>query len=169
MRQGVTQVPACFGCGEQIPDWARFCPTCGAVVSRPQSQASASPPSVAPAPALDPHQTAIDIASSLPDNIAGMLAYFILPAVVFLLVRPFNRNRFVRFHSIQCLLTVTVLIVLQIALALFGKLVPLLVLSAYGLLLLAEITLWLLLLYKAYQHETFKLPVVGDTADRLAA
>jgi uncharacterized membrane protein len=70
-----------------------------------------------------------------------MLAYFILPAIVFLLMRPFNRNRFVRFHSIQCLLTVGVLIVLQVALVLFGKLVPLLVLSLYGLLLLAEITL----------------------------
>ncbi len=97
-----------------------------------------------------------------------MLAYFILPAIAFLLVRPFNRNRFVRFHSIQCLLTVGVLIVLQLAVALFGKLVPLLVLSLYGLLLLAEITLWLLLLYKAYEHEMFKLPIVGDIAETWA-
>ncbi len=97
-----------------------------------------------------------------------MLAYFIVPAIVFLLVRPFNRNRFVRFHSIQCLLTVAVLMVLQVALALLGKLVPLLVLSLYGLLFLAELTLWLLLLYKAYRHETFKLPVVGDIAETWA-
>jgi uncharacterized membrane protein len=62
-----------------------------------------------------------------------------------------------------------VLIVLQIALALFGKLVPLLVLSLYGLVLLAEVTLWLLLLFKAYEYERFKLPVVGDIAERLAA
>ncbi len=104
----------------------------------------------------------------MPDNIAGMLAYFIVPAIVFLLMRRFKRNRFVRFHSIQCLLTVTVLIVLQVVLVLLGKLVPLLVLSLYGLVLLAELTLWLLLLYKAYQHETFELPGVGDVADRLA-
>lgn len=109
-----------------------------------------------------------NIASGLPDNIAGMLAYFVVPAIVFLLVRPFNRNRFVRFHSIQCLLTVGALIVLQLAIALFGKLLPLLVLSLYGLLILAELTLWLLLVFKAYEHETFKLPLVGDFAEKLA-
>ena len=97
-----------------------------------------------------------------------MLAYFIVPAIVFLFVRPFKQNRFVRFHSFQCLLTVAVLIVLQLALALFGKLLPLLVLSLYGLLLLADFALWLLLLFKAYQHELFKLPVVGNLAEALA-
>ncbi len=101
----------------------------------------------------------------LPDNIAGMLAYFILPAIVFLLIRPFNRNRFVRFHSLQCLLTVAVLIVLLLVLAVFGKVMPLFVLSLYGLLFLAAITLWLLLLFKAYRHEMFKLPAVGDIAE----
>lgn len=109
------------------------------------------------------------IASGLPENIAGMLAYFILPSIVFLFVQPFQRNRFVRFHSVQCLLTVAVLIFLQVTLALFGKLVPLLVLSLYGLLILAELTLWLLLLFKAYQHERFKLPLVGDIAESWAA
>ena len=98
-----------------------------------------------------------------------MLAYFIVPAIVFLLIRPFKRNRFVRFHSLQCLLTVAVLIILQVVVALFGKLMPLMVLSLYGLLILAELALWLLLLFKAYQHETFKLPVAGDLAERWAA
>ena len=97
-----------------------------------------------------------------------MLAYWVLPAVVFLVVRPFKRSRFVRFHSIQCLLTVAALVVLQLALALLGKAMPLLVLSLYGLLILAELTLWLLLLYKAYRYETFKLPVVGDLAEKWA-
>jgi hypothetical protein len=36
--------------------------------------------------------------------VAGMLAYFtIIPAIIFLLIEPYNRNRFVRFHSFQCL------------------------------------------------------------------
>jgi len=108
------------------------------------------------------------LAGGLRENIAGMLAYFVLPAVVFLLIRPFRRNRFVRFHSIQCLLAVAVLIVLQVALALFGKVMPLLVLSLYGLLFLAGLMLWLLLLFKAYQHEMFKLPFFGDIAERWA-
>ena len=45
---------------------------------------------------------------------------------------------------------------------------PLFVLSLYGLLLLGELTVWLLLLVKAYHHEVFKLPVVGDIAQMLA-
>ena len=110
-----------------------------------------------------------DVVPGMPENIAGVLAYFIVPAVAFLLIEPFKRNRFVRFHSVQCLLSVAVLVVLQVALVLLGKLLPLFVLSLYGLLILAELTLWLLLLYKAYQHEMFKLPVIGDVAERLAA
>jgi uncharacterized membrane protein len=36
------------------------------------------------------------------DNVAGMLAYItIIPAIVFLVMEPYNRNRFIRFHSWQ--------------------------------------------------------------------
>jgi len=161
--------PVCNNCGYQPYRTSRFCPNCGAIIAAPV--ASAAPAGVAsptPAAAPDKQFTASDVSTGLPDNFAGMLAYFILPAIVFLLIRPFKRNRFVRFHSIQCLLTVSVLIVVQLALALFGKVMPLLVLSMYGLLVLAEITLWLLLLFKTYQGERFKLPVIGDIAERLA-
>ena len=38
----------------------------------------------------------------LEDNVAGMLAYItIIPAIIFLVVEPFNKRRFVRFHSFQ--------------------------------------------------------------------
>jgi uncharacterized membrane protein len=33
---------------------------------------------------------------------------------------------------------------------------------------LAQLALWLLLVVKAYQHEMFKLPVIGDMAERQA-
>ena len=104
----------------------------------------------------------------LPENIAGMMAYFFFPAIVFLLVRPFKTNRFVRFHSIQCLLTVGVFMVLHLAFALLAKALPLLALPLIGLLFLAEFTLWLLLLYKAYNHEMLLLPLVGGIAEGLA-
>ena len=36
------------------------------------------------------------------DNVAGMLAYItIIPAIIFLVTAPYNRNRFMRFHSFQ--------------------------------------------------------------------
>jgi uncharacterized membrane protein len=172
-------VPVCTNCAQQISETAHFCPNCGSSISAaPVAQPRLTPPSSLPAalpraaaaasPARDKNFIKTDITAGLPDNIAGMLAYFIVPAVVFLLIQPFKRNRFVRFHSFQCLITVAVLILFQIALALFGKLMPLFVLSLYGLLLLGEITVWLLLLFKAYKNEAFKLPVVGDIAEMLA-
>lgn len=164
-------MPVCSSCALEVSETARFCPGCGAaIVSIQKPAAPVAPQTTSAAAASLPakHPTVSDIASRLPDNIAGMLAYFVLPAIVFLLIRPFNRNRFVRFHSLQCLLTVAVLIVLQFAVVTLGRAIPLFVLSLYGLLLLAELTLWLLLLFKAYQHEEFKLPAVGDIAEMWA-
>ena len=42
--------------------------------------------------------------SGLSDNAAGALAYItIIPAIIFLLVEPYNKNSFVRFHAWQCI------------------------------------------------------------------
>jgi len=44
-------------------------------------------------------------ASGLSDNAAGALAYFtFIPAIIFLIVAPFNTNSYVRFHSWQSIL-----------------------------------------------------------------
>jgi len=103
------------------------------------------------------------------ENIAGMLAYItIIPAILFLILEPYNKNRFVRFHSFQCLFTCAALIVIQIVLGIIGSVLPLLVYPIYALVGLAELALWLLLLFKAYQHEIFKLPIVGDMAEQQA-
>ena len=110
------------------------------------------------------------------ENVAGMLAYFtIIPAIIFLLIEPYNRNRFVRFHSFQCLFTAVALIVVDIALAIvssilhlipfLGWIVAAILWPLYGL---ATLALWLLLVIKAYQHEMFKLPFVGDLAEKQA-
>ena len=103
------------------------------------------------------------------ENVAGMLAYFtIIPAILFLLIEPFNRNRFVRFHSFQCLFTCGALILLQIVLSIFGRILPFFMLGIWSLLGLAELALWILLVFKAYNHEMFKLPIVGDMAEKQA-
>ena len=40
----------------------------------------------------------------LSDNAAGAIAYItIIPAIVFLLVEPYNKKPFVRFHAWQCI------------------------------------------------------------------
>ncbi len=157
----------CASCGAQMTDNAAFCPNCGKAAA-PATAAAASVP--APAPA-QPAGYASAGASAMPleENIAGMLAYFtIIPAIIFLLVDPYSRNRFVRFHSFQCLFTVGALIVLHVVLSIVSYALPLMMFPIWGLLGLAELALWILLVIKAYQHEMFKLPIVGDLAEKQA-
>jgi uncharacterized membrane protein len=160
----------CPNCGTQVAENVAFCPTCGkatGLVGAAAAAQSAPPP---PASYTTPATTApVAAAPQLEENIAGMLAYFtIIPAIVFLLIEPYNKNRFVRFHSFQCLFAAGALFVLHIALSIVGYALPLIVIPIYMLLGLAELALWILLVIKAYQHVMFKLPIVGDLAEKQA-
>jgi|SRR5580692_1408471 uncharacterized membrane protein len=164
----------CANCGTQMADGTAFCPSCGKATGQATTGAAvaAQPAPQQPPPSPQPPPVAANTAATaapLAENIAGMLAYFtIIPAIVFLLVEPYNRNRFVRFHSFQCLFTCGALIVIHIGLSIIGYALPLLILPIYMLLGLAELALWILLVIKAYQHEMFKLPIVGDMAEKQA-
>jgi len=149
-----------------MADNAAFCPKCGKAAGQaaaPEAPSAASPGSTGTS------GTTAAPAAPMAENVAGMLAYFtIIPAIIFLLIEPYNRNRFVRFHSFQCLFTAAALIVLHIVLSIFGYIVPVLMFGLWGLVGLAELALWILLIVKAYQHEMFKLPIVGDLAEKQA-
>ena len=152
----------CSACGAQIADNAAFCPNCGKAVQAGPAEGPSAPPPASYG------QTAAQ-ATPMAENVAGMLAYFtIIPAIIFLLIEPYNRNRFVRFHSFQCLFTCVALILLQIVLSIFSHILPVLMFGVWGLLGLAELALWILLVVKAYQHQMFKLPIVGDLAEKQA-
>jgi uncharacterized membrane protein len=151
----------CSACGTQLADNAAFCPQCG----KAAGETSAAPP---PAPPAGYAATAAS-AAPMAENVAGMLAYFtIIPAIIFLLIEPYKHNRFVRFHSFQCLFTAAALIVLHIVLSFFSYIVPVMMFALWGLIGLGELALWILLVVKAYQHEMFKLPIIGDLAEQQA-
>jgi uncharacterized membrane protein len=109
----------------------------------------------------------------LPDNVAAALAYLTpLPAILFLRVKPFKRNHFVRFHSFQSIfLTLAGLAVAMVVRVLFWllSLIPrvgyLLASLVVLLVVLAWVILWLVIVVKAFQHELFKLPVIGNLAE----
>ena len=108
----------------------------------------------------------------IPENVAGVIAYItIFPAIVFLLIEPFKRNRFVRFHSLQHLLLWAAGVGIGLAAGLAGAILQLipfmrvLVFPLAGLISMAWFFLWVLLVVKAYHHEMFKLPVIGDLAE----
>jgi uncharacterized membrane protein len=43
-----------------------------------------------------------------------------------------------------------------------------LALAIWPLLGLLVFVLWIFMMYKAYQHEKFKLPIIGDIAEKMA-
>ena len=61
-------------------------------------------PQYTPVPPQPPAPSQPGAQSGLSDNAAGALAYVtIIPAIIFLVMEPYNKNRFIRFHSWQCL------------------------------------------------------------------
>ncbi len=141
----------CSTCGTQIPDGTATCAACAGRV------ASASP---------------VATTGGMTDNVAGMLAYVtIIPAIVFLVVEPYNKNRFIRFHAWQCVFFNIAWIVLWIGLRIVAHIPFLgwLTILIWPLVGLAGFIVWLILLLKANQGQMFKLPVVGDMAEKQAS
>ena len=140
----------CPSCGSQIPAGAVACPAC----------AGGGGTAVATTPA-----------SGLTDNVAGMLAYVtIIPAILFLVLEPYNKKRFIRFHSFQNIFFVIAWVVVGVALSFIAAIPVLgwLTLLIWPLLGLGGLVLWILLLVKAYQGQMFKLPIIGDMAEKQA-
>ena len=140
----------CPNCGSQMPAGAAACPSC----------AGGTPAAVTAAPA-----------GGLTDNVAGALAYVtFIPAIVFLVLEPYSKNRFIRFHSFQCLFLAGALFALGIVLSIISM-VPFLGLVTIPLgfaLWVGTIVVAIILIVKAYQGQKFKLPVIGDMAEKQA-
>ena len=147
---------SCPHCAAQMPDTAAFCPGCGRSML-PDSRAEGK-------------------AGIFKENFAGALAYLtFIPAILFLVWKPYSQNRFVRFHSAQCVLLWVAGVLVAIALKLItmllflvpvaGALVAVLITVLASL---AALMTWLVLVVKALLGETFKLPLLGNLAERYA-
>ena len=104
---------------------------------------------------------------NLEENIASMLCYIAawLTGLIFILME--KENKTVKFHAWQSFLTFMGVFIVYFILYALSWFIPLLwILSAlFGLLVFV---LWLVLVIKAYQGEKFKLPIVGDIAEKQA-
>ena len=100
-------------------------------------------------------------ASGLDPNVAAALSYSLgwISGLLFYLIEP--RNSFVRFHAMQAMLVfgaACALLIFCLAVPFLGWLLAIFV--VYG-----SAALWLLLMFKAYQGERFKLPIAGDISE----
>jgi len=100
-----------------------------------------------------------------------MLAYItIIPAIVFLVMAPFNRRRFVRFHAFQSIFFNVAWIILWVALSIVASIPVLgwLTFIIWPVVGLGGLIIWVILLLKAYQNQMFQLPVIGPMAEKQA-
>ncbi len=133
----------------------------------PQTPPPQTPP---PPPAEGKSSTGLD------PNVAGFLCYLVgwITGLIFYLTE--KENDYVRFHAMQSIVFSVAVIVIFIALSLLGTIIGMLpVIGAIiGLFLglasfivwIGAFVLWIMLMIKAYQGERYKLPVLGDIAEK---
>ena len=97
--------------------------------------------------------------TGLQENVAGLLCYVLgwVTGIIFLILEP--ENKFVRFHALQ---SIMVFGILTVASWLFGW-IFFWFSWIFGVI---SFILWIILMYKAYQGERYKIPVAGDIADK---
>ena len=100
--------------------------------------------------------------TGLEENIAGLLCYVLgwVSGVIFLILEPENKS--VRFHAIQ---SIIVFGILNISGIIFGW-IPVVRWLNGGLIGALAFILWVVLMYKAYQGEKYKIPWAGDQAEK---
>lgn len=170
----------CPACHNEVDPQSTFCNHCGA----PITAAAAGPGAAAGYTSVPSGYTAQTTYAAAPPaagsgglsaNAASAIAYLtIIPAIIFLVLEPYNRIALVRFHAWQSIGLTVAAIVLQIVIAICEValhfipgvfLIFSLVHLAVGLGLLL---IWILAILKASRGEWYKLPLIGDFAEKQA-
>jgi len=111
--------------------------------------------------------------TGLQPNVAGLLAYLagVITGIVFLVIE--KENKFVRFHAMQSILVWVSLVIVSIVASIVGAIlghIPyvgwIISMLVWLLITVLWLGLWLFLMYKAYQGQLYKLPVIGDIAEK---
>ncbi len=95
-------------------------------------------------------------------NVAGLLCYLFwwVTGLIFLLIE--KESQFVRFHAIQSIASFVVLWVAYIIL----WFIPVIGWIINIFLAIGMFILWIVCMYKAYKGQMFKLPIVGNFAEK---
>lgn len=95
-------------------------------------------------------------------NLMAALSYLLgfITGIIFLLLE--KENKFIRFHAMQSTITFGGLFVINIIL----NLIPVLGWAVNLILFPISPILWIILMVKAFQGDYFKLPYVGEIAEK---
>jgi uncharacterized membrane protein len=96
-------------------------------------------------------------------EVEALLSYVlgIISGIVIFLIE--KENKYVRFHALQSIFISIALMVIQTVLAI--TVVGVLLIPFVGL---VGLVLWVLLMIKSWQGERFKVPMIGDWAEKSA-
>lgn len=150
-------MPYCCRCGKHVEDRDIFCASCGA------RQATTTRP-------------ATDYMSGITPRTASLLCYipFLgwIAGIVVLASARFRYNHTVRFHAFQGLYVFVAWLIVDLVLSPFfalsffvgGPHVPHFAIS--GLLKLIIFGTWIFMMIKVSQDDNFKLPILGELAEK---
>jgi uncharacterized membrane protein len=156
----------CASCGAEVQ--GKFCAKCGTPAGVSTGSAAGSPP---------PPSSGAATPGVIEENVVAALCYlvFVLTGILFLVLEPYNRNPVIRFHAFQSIFAWIAAMVIGMVLSMLaypiaavpfiGWLIVILLWLAFSL---GCVTLWLFLMYKAYNKERFVLPVIGEWAEKQA-
>jgi uncharacterized membrane protein len=151
----------CKACGGELGG-AAFCPKCGAN----QGAAPAAVMTSADSPT-----------SGMEENVAGLLCYLFgwLSGLIFLLI---DKRPFVKFHGAQAIALSLSFFVVWVAFWIVTLLLGLitammhfpigfLMAFLFPVVIIGYLVLFIYCMYKAYQHEKFKVPIIGNIVERM--
>ncbi|HET7259809.1 MAG TPA: DUF4870 domain-containing protein [Candidatus Acidoferrum sp.] len=154
----------CKACGQDVGE-STFCPKCGAAQAAAaggaQGAAVASP-------------AAASATAGMEENVAALVSYILgwITGLIFLLI---DTRPFVKFHAAQsiafnicivpCWIALWILEFVLAHIPIIGFL-GLIMFPVFGLLVFA---VWIFLMYKAYSHEKFKLPIIGNIVENMVS
>ena len=148
----------CAACGAQMADGSAACAACG------KAAGSGAPAS--------------STAAGGNDNIIALLCYSpvsIVGIILCLVVEPYSKSKFCRFHAFQAIFTAVAIVALFITFAILsvviGMILPVMLILIpilYFVVWLGCIILAIMMMIHAYQGKMTKLPVVGGFAAKMA-
>jgi uncharacterized membrane protein len=169
----------CPVCHTEVGSQTTFCHQCGAPLSAAGATPGANPgETIPPAASVPPPAYAgqpVAASTGLSENAAAAIAYLtIIPAIIFLVIEPYNRIPLVKFHSWQSIALGVAAFLLQVIISI-GQIALHFIPGIFILFALVHLVvavclflLWLFVILKAAKGEWFKLPIIGDFAEKQA-
>lgn len=103
------------------------------------------------------------------EKMMGALAYLLGPitGIIFLVME--KTNPFIRFHAMQSTIVFGALLVLSLVLGIVPVIGWIIGVILSPIITIVSFILWIVLMWKAYSGEKYKLPYFGDLAEKQLA